>query len=765
MRNGMRLGTSLLALTIAVPAVPATITVASAQSLIDGLFRAPARRKRALRQKKLRQNRVRQSRREVRRQRRATRKTARKPAAQRATRRVAKKKRATRAPARTERVAAIKKVKAPTFKNYKAEAFVPVDIASAAGVVAAAVASERMLLRATPLIRQVPSDPLETRGTTAELLDRAGELKALMPSPAAAPVSVVARINMAAESDVDDLLAPIGPSEAPTPEMALAEINRAAAVGAGLGSGLDEAPRFEVSVDPRLEELAGVEAAWKVMAAQSERATGPVGIAVAQHYQTTRDFVWTDGETVRPGARRAIEVLRGARSYGLDPSDYIVPIVPGPGASLDRLMAFELALTVAVAEYMRDASIGRVVADGLSGYHDLPRRNPELERRLAAVAEADDPTAAMLEAHPSNRQFDLLRDELVSLIEAESDPLPQLPARTTLRAGGRPNENASTLMALLKRRTSNALQAEHAEAIAAYNGGDTLPAELDGFLRGAQKEYGLLADGIIGPRSIAKLNGESQSRKIEALELALERIRWLPEELGREHVFINQPAYRVQHMIDDAVNLSMRVVVGKTTNQTNFFYDKISHIEFQPDWGVPRSIVVNEYLPRLRRDPGYLDRLGYEVRDARGRRVSSSRVAWGKYGANVPFSVRQPPSANGALGELKIDFPNRHAIYMHDTPAKNLFNRETRAYSHGCVRLHDPRAMAAAMLGTDKDDIARRIRKGHHTTKVERDIPVYIAYFTAWPNDEGKIGYYGDVYGRDKALKTAIEKTRAARAS
>ena len=114
---------------------------------------------------------------------------------------------------------------------------------------------------------------------------------------------------------------------------------------------------------------------------------------------------------------------------------------------------------------------------------------------------------------------------------------------------------------------------------------------------------------------------------------------------------------------------------------------------------------------------------------------------------------------------MKIDFPNRHAIYMHDTPAKNLFSRAERAYSHGCVRLHDPRGMAAAMLGTSVDDVKRRVRTGGHSfVKVTRDIPVYIAYFTAFVKDDGQIGYYGDVYGRDKALKTALEKTRAERA-
>ena len=133
-----------------------------------------------------------------------------------------------------------------------------------------------------------------------------------------------------------------------------------------------------------------------------------------------------------------------------------------------------------------------------------------------------------------------------------------------------------------------------------------------------------------------------------------------------------------------------------------FFYDEIEQVDYNPYWGVPQSILVNEMLPRLRRDPGYLDRAGYEVSDSKGRRIPSSAVNWGAYGSKIPFDVRQSPSEANALGELKILFPNKHAIYMHDTPQKALFKQDMRAFSHGCVRLADPRGMAAAVLGTTR---------------------------------------------------------------
>jgi murein L,D-transpeptidase YcbB/YkuD len=210
--------------------------------------------------------------------------------------------------------------------------------------------------------------------------------------------------------------------------------------------------------------------------------------------------------------------------------------------------------------------------------------------------------------------------------------------------------------------------------------------------------------------------------------------------------------------------LSMRAVVGRPANQTTFFYDQIEEVVFNPYWGVPQSIIVNEMLPRLVNDPGYLDRAGYEVTDMKGRHIPSASIDWGRYGTHIPYNVRQVPSDDNALGELKILFPNKHAIYMHDTPAKSLFKRDVRAFSHGCVRLQEPRQMAAAVLGTSVDAIAAKLKQGHSSQKVPVKIPVYVSYFTAWPDADGKVQFYDDVYGRDAHLTEAMQKTDAVRA-
>jgi murein L,D-transpeptidase YcbB/YkuD len=263
---------------------------------------------------------------------------------------------------------------------------------------------------------------------------------------------------------------------------------------------------------------------------------------------------------------------------------------------------------------------------------------------------------------------------------------------------------------------------------------------------------------------LARQNGADPG-KAAKLRMALEQLRWLPRQLGNRYVFLNQPAFEVSYFNGAEAPLTMRVVIGKPNSQTYFFTVRIKEVTYNPYWNVPRSIVVNEMLPKLWRDPSYLDRLGYEVSNSRGREVASSAVDWAAVATQqISVGVRQPPGRGNALGRLKIDFPNKHAIYLHDTNQTHLFAREQRALSHGCVRLERPRELAAALLGTRVADIDRKIAAGEtQTERVSGDIPVYLAYFTAWPDAQGNVQYYKDIYQRDAHLARAIAKTREAR--
>jgi murein L,D-transpeptidase YcbB/YkuD len=278
-----------------------------------------------------------------------------------------------------------------------------------------------------------------------------------------------------------------------------------------------------------------------------------------------------------------------------------------------------------------------------------------------------------------------------------------------------------------------------------------------------QKEAGLGADGIVGRNTISRLTGSTVESKRQRVVIALEQLRWHPADFGSRHVFINQPEFKARYVEGGETRLDMRVVVGTKANQTSFFYDEIETVEYNPYWGVPQSILVNEFLPKLRANPAYLDERGYEVTDGRGNRIPSSAIDWWAYGNSVPYDVRQSPGEANALGELKILFPNKHAIYMHDTPARDLFQRDVRAFSHGCVRLAEPRAMAAAVLGKPVSHVEEMLAKGHGQDEIANPFPVYVAYFTAWPQEDGSIGYFADVYDRDQAVMKALAAIRAER--
>jgi murein L,D-transpeptidase YcbB/YkuD len=250
---------------------------------------------------------------------------------------------------------------------------------------------------------------------------------------------------------------------------------------------------------------------------------------------------------------------------------------------------------------------------------------------------------------------------------------------------------------------------------------------------------------------------------INKVTVAMEELRWLPQEFPDRYVFINQPAYMAYYHENGDLALSMKAVIGQQDHQTNFFDATIKTVEFNPDWGVPQSIIKNEMLPHLKRDPSYLDREGYEV-SVNGKPMPSAKVDWSQPLENI--SVVQPPGPDNALGQLKILFPNPHAIYMHDTPARGKFAAQDRMFSHGCVRLENPRAMAAAVLKTSVDFVSQEIASGaKKDMPVPEEVPVYVAYFTAWPTTDGIVHYYDDIYGRDVETLNAIAAMTASRAS
>ena len=492
-----------------------------------------------------------------------------------------------------------------------------------------------------------------------------------------------------------------------------------------------------------------------------------VAAAISQHYEAHPEFVWVENGFVNERARQAINMLGDAATHGLDPEDYAVAVPSSTYSSGHQdarnaqLARFELELSARVLRYVRDARRGRIDPNRISGYHDFAAKKLDLAEVLDRLERTPDTATYLASFHPQGSEYQALRVELEALRAAEELDVIVDP-KLLLKPGGNSPE-LPKILTLIERKASPEFATKYAVELAVHRGKVDYAQDLVPLIKEAQEAHGLKGDGVIGPRTVAALAGVTKAARIDKVLVALEQLRWHPSELGPRRVFINQPAYTASYFENGQEKLSMRVVIGKTSNQTSFFQDEIEQIDYNPYWGVPQSIIVNEMLPRLRNDPGYLDRAGYEVTDSKGRRIPSAAINWGQYGAKVPYSVRQTPSEANALGELKILFPNKHAIYMHDTPQKALFNRDARAFSHGCVRLQQPREMAAAVLGTDVGYIESKLAKGHSTEKIPGKIPVYVAYFTAWPNKDGVVEYFADVYSRDERVLKALEKTATVR--
>jgi L,D-transpeptidase YcbB len=493
----------------------------------------------------------------------------------------------------------------------------------------------------------------------------------------------------------------------------------------------------------------------------------PIAAALTAHYSANPSFLWVKGFDPTENALDVARYLRVVDMYGLNPDDYPVEMPDGiwsPDATDDRaqaLIRFEMSLSAAVLRYISDVEGGRIDANRISGFYDFSSKVPDLAQALAGLAQERDPVLSLEKRHPREPEYRALVRELASL-RADGGSQIAVASGTKIRPGDIDVELPKIIEGI-RSKASSELLTDHAITFANYDGNPLYDDSLVAIVRDWQKANGLGSDGVIGARTIATAVGVGSADKIKSVTYALEQMRWLPDAFGGRYVFINQPAFTATYYDKNVAELTTRAVVGTKKNQTYFFHDIIEYVEFNPTWGVPQSIIINEYLPKLRANPGYLDQKGFEVYTPKGEKISSTQVNWSAVGKAAPVSVIQPGGDGNALGDLKIMFPNKHSIYMHDTPARDLFAKEVRAFSHGCVRLQQPHEMAAKVLGISKQVVDERVRQPTNRLNVKNKLPVYVTYFTAWPDEEGRVRYYNDIYERDIYLGIAIEKTRAAR--
>ena len=275
--------------------------------------------------------------------------------------------------------------------------------------------------------------------------------------------------------------------------------------------------------------------------------------------------------------------------------------------------------------------------------------------------------------------------------------------------------------------------------ITVNSGSDLFDTSMIIAVKSFQERNGMTTDGVIGPGLIASIN-TPLSDYIRKIIVNMERMRWIPTNISRHFLLINIPAFSLYAYDDDTVTFRMNVVVGKDVHKTVLFSGDLQYIVFSPYWNVPPSIMKAEILPAIKRDPGYLKRNNME------------------WNGN---SIRQKPGPKNSLGLVKFLFPNSYNIYLHDSPAKNLFNQPARAFSHGCIRLAEPEKLADYLLKDDPQWNDSKINQAMHSGKekyvtLKQTVPVYIGYFTAYADNKGRINFRDDVYKRDQALEKMI---------
>jgi murein L,D-transpeptidase YcbB/YkuD len=256
------------------------------------------------------------------------------------------------------------------------------------------------------------------------------------------------------------------------------------------------------------------------------------------------------------------------------------------------------------------------------------------------------------------------------------------------------------------------------------------------------------------------------AERLAQVVIGLERHRWLNKPLGKRHILVNEAAFMAYVIDNGRTTFETRVVVGLPGRwRTPEFERKMTHLIINPSWYVPESIAGGEYLPMLRKDPDALSRQGIEMYDASGNEVDPTSIDYSAYSKNnFPFSMRQPPSDGNALGIVKFMFPNKHSIYLHDTPAKSLFARDVRAYSHGCVRVADPRELAYTLLGKQSAN-PKQLFESYVASGVETQldlaepVPIYLVYRTVWVEPNGDAQYRLDTYGVDGKVWSALAKS------
>jgi L,D-transpeptidase YcbB len=518
----------------------------------------------------------------------------------------------------------------------------------------------------------------------------------------------------------------------------------------------------------RIAVQANLSAKFTTTATQAKKSEQ--GALVEYYAVPDQRMLWVDENGLTERGKAVIGEIEQAGDYGLRAADYQLPNFAEfnmSDAGVTQWLAdAEIKISYAVLGYARDARGGRINPSRISANLDPNLALPNPSEVIESIAIRSDPAAYLRSFQPDQPQFEALRQKLIELrggkVEASSKPAVIIPDGPVLKLGVEDEQ-----VALLRKRLD--MPADTADATSFDN-------QILDAVRKFQLAHGSIPDGMVGAGTRALLNsGEQHPRqvgspvRIRSVLINMERWRWLPHDLGSFYVNVNIPEFMLRVMSDGKPTYTTRVVVGKVDKQTPIFSRDMQEIVFGPFWNVPTSIKVEEIRPYLREEASWFGGGGWNTavfqrHDLRiryaGRELDPAAIDWNRADIRT-LELFQPPGPANVLGRVKFVFPNKHDVYMHDTPQKFLFANEVRAESHGCMRVQNPDQLAAVLLKQDQNWSPARTMSAIDTgydqhISLRQKIPVYITYFTLKINADGSISTYGDIYGHDARMAAAL---------
>lgn len=480
-----------------------------------------------------------------------------------------------------------------------------------------------------------------------------------------------------------------------------------------------------------------------------------------QEFYARRAFrpAWGDAQNAADLRRAVID----SAADGLNPADYLLPLLDElarqarePAATPMLIAQQDILQTEALLRLGYHLSFGKVDPETFDSRWNYGRilEDRDVPGRIERTLAAHDVYQRVEALKPTHRLYGALRRELARYRAAEAAPAPApVPAGPALKPGA-----SDSRVPLLRAR----LVAGGDLAEGTGGDSDVYDAALEAAVRRFQGRMGLESDGAVGAATLAELNLPVAER-IRQLRVNLDRGRVLLHDLPAQFVIVNIAGYEAYLVRGQDIAWSARVQVGRPYRKTPLFRSEINYLVFNPTWTVPPGIIANDILPAARQDPASITRRGLKVLDSSGREVDPASVDWSRFrSGHIPYTLRQDPGPNNALGRVKLMFPNPYLVYLHDTPSQALFDRAERAFSSGCVRVE--RALELAELVLDDPaqwnarSVAATIQGGKpQNVTLKRPMPVLLTYWTAWVDPEGHVNFRRDLYGQDAQWAAALD--------